>query len=64
MFSMLRTQFVLTILCVFLQDVGFCCADDVYRGTKCSTFLAEVKKRVLYSWVVNIHCDSLLAVTV
>lgn len=28
----------------FLQDIGLCCVDAFYRGSKYNTFLAEVKK--------------------
>ena len=31
----------------FLQDIGLCCVDDVYRGLKYCALLAEVKKYVV-----------------
>lgn len=30
----------------FLQDIGLCCVDDVYRGSKYCSFLAEVKRKI------------------
>lgn len=31
----------------FLQDIGLCCIDNVYRGSKYNVLLSEVKKNSL-----------------